>query len=865
MTCGPQKEPLAKRRNLPDMKSGAPATTCFPNSSMVSLEPHPIPEIVKRTNHAPSTMNRPGNSIRMSIQKTVRFASVVLGWFGMLAATPQGSATTPQTRTASTAVEQLELQIPRSAIRALPMKNGIMVEFAVHRSGSWPIPAQVTLELTDLEGYAFAAESQQAMIQDPVQRLAVPLHAVQSGSPLSLFAIQITVRALTVSTTERINLFEILDRPRLEIYAAASTEGVCTALLSLRTVRSSSPLSGVPINWQIHDREGGQIRLQGTVSTSELGFAKLHLPLHAWRQGGRIELSCETATHLGRLSATCTIPSPSEPPRLQAIAWSRTNAHGPHGLLAVHPAGFPPEMMSPIVVQQEGAPPRTLEPRPVTHPAQNWSWAHDDAIIDATPQAVPPGKAAAVRVWSADTPDGSTTCTFPTLEFGTTWLAVPEMGTLVPKIENRVFLLALDPGASHADTEWTWSLGGLSGAALTQGDGIAVISILTAEKQPVLRIMSGPPAPAVEDIPLLRSAENSILVSSDQYWYASGDRLQAGIWTPTGCAWVMTMAESAAGHRDLQLLPIRNGVGDWQWSPPTHVAPGPVRLHVWAWGADAEWHTGTCIWFSRPSPERLQTPEQPPEGSSVLTWTPEQSAPGMANAIALGLDLGLFELPGHPFLEPFASLCARLFGAGPPSESALALLRGALLAAEATQPVCTPAPPVVYDSLREETIAYARAVADQVEEDLQILAFAETFNQDSGLEEDQHGIDPWGERYNLDPEATEPSARWGDHSWAKANQWELIGIFAARTGNDRDRMALDPTLREILRQPPTAATADTPSSADAAHFALVVPSRSAEVVPYSMSSNQEGEEGLLLTPDQGVYPLRLSPITRHAE
>ena len=184
----------------------------------------------------------------MSIQKTVRFASVVLGWFGMLAATPQGSATTPQTRTSSTAVEQLELQISRSAIRALPMKNGIMVEFAVHRSGSWPIPAQVTLELTDLEGYAFAAESQQAMIQDPVQRLAVPLHAIQSGRPLSLFAIQITVRALTVSTTERINLFEILDRPRLEIYAASSTEGVCTALLSLRTVRSSNPLSNIPIN-----------------------------------------------------------------------------------------------------------------------------------------------------------------------------------------------------------------------------------------------------------------------------------------------------------------------------------------------------------------------------------------------------------------------------------------------------------------------------------------------------------------------------------------------------------------------------------------------------------------------------------------
>jgi hypothetical protein len=744
------------------------------------------------------------------------------------------------------------------------MKNGIMVEFVVERNGIWPIPAQVTLELTDLKGQTFAAESQQAMIQEPVQRLAIPMRWLQAGQPLSLYAIKITARAITVSATRTIHLFEILDRPRMQVFSTASDTGVCTALLLLRTIRSGLPIPDVQVHWTLKDTETDKVWLQGTEETSADGFTRLNLPLPFWQKGATHTLSLEATTVLGSSSNVANLPKPGLPDSFQAVALCNPRSNQIEGILVTTPPGQDVDSLGPIACRSSMTPPLTLAPGTPHHAGTTWQWlvpedGESGSIIGSSPAST------GIQVFPQGTPVHLDPMIPADKDLSLGWLVLPEMGVLIPGIENQVFVVAMKEGIPIPNLEFSWSLGGETGVARTQEDGVAALSILTREESPVIRITAGPPNPTAIDVPLAAIQDEGILVTSSDFWIKAENPVEAQIWTPDRCQWVIALASTPNGAQDLRVVPVRDGLAEWKASLPSASGSGPVRLQIWAPGTNAPWMSGGCIWFPPPRNSLTMGNLHPvPAESSRLTWQPTEPAPSLSAALAVSLDIGAFSLPDqpiHPMFTEFAQ-AAILDGAWSPAEQSVmrALILSQLRWGESE-------PPVSYDSLEEETLRYAERISRQIEDDLQILAFASALEgtlptevDSRGLTEPGNWIDPWGEPYDIALEEGEVIAHWGDDAWAKADSWDILRLFAARTGGDVARISKKPALLQLLKHPLEApgnrGSVPMEQHRETMRYAVVVPCFSADISLFTGQLPGPGEQSLLLTPGQGIFPLK---------
>jgi uncharacterized protein YfaS (alpha-2-macroglobulin family) len=168
--------------------------------------------------------------------------------------------------------------------------------------------------------------------------------------------------------------------------------------------------------------------------------------------------------------------------------------------------------------------------------------------------------------------------------------AVPEGGTLVPNLENQVFLLASHPDGTPAKADLVVSANGNADQHVTTDDGgVALVSVKPGVNRTTLEIeasdQEGNRASSKVELDA-REGEEQILLRTERAVYRAGDRIQLKVFSTKsrGAAYVDIVKNGQTVlTRDLEL---ENGQADLSLIATPEMA-GTVDLSAYLFGRDA--------------------------------------------------------------------------------------------------------------------------------------------------------------------------------------------------------------------------------------------------------------------------------------
>ena len=168
--------------------------------------------------------------------------------------------------------------------------------------------------------------------------------------------------------------------------------------------------------------------------------------------------------------------------------------------------------------------------------------------------------------------------------------AIPEGGTLVPNLENQVFVLASYPDGTPAAAKLTiHAAGNANQSATTDAGGVAVVRIKAAADTTALQVEAtdSDGNHASTSVPLeLRQGEEQILLRTERAVYRAGDRIQLKVFSTKarGTAYLDVVKNGQTVlTRDLDLA---NGAAELTLAATPDLA-GTVDFSAYLFGRDA--------------------------------------------------------------------------------------------------------------------------------------------------------------------------------------------------------------------------------------------------------------------------------------
>jgi hypothetical protein len=168
--------------------------------------------------------------------------------------------------------------------------------------------------------------------------------------------------------------------------------------------------------------------------------------------------------------------------------------------------------------------------------------------------------------------------------------AVPEGGTLVPGLDNQLFILTSYPDGTPAKTDLKVSFGSSDQRASTDDGGVGMVSIKADGSQPSIAIKASDKDgnTAVTTVQLQsRSGEDQILLRTEKAVYRSGERLQLNIFSTKerGTAYIDIVKDGQTIFtRDVDIDHGRAGLS----LTATPDLAGLVDLNAYLFGRDAQ-------------------------------------------------------------------------------------------------------------------------------------------------------------------------------------------------------------------------------------------------------------------------------------
>jgi len=184
--------------------------------------------------------------------------------------------------------------------------------------------------------------------------------------------------------------------------------------------------------------------------------------------------------------------------------------------------------------------------------------------------------------------------------------AIPEGGTLVPKLENQVFILTSYPDGMPAKADVTVNAAGNSSQHLTTDEGgVAIAQIKPSAGEEDLKIeavdQEGNRASSRLEL-ASRDGEDQILLRTERAVYRSGDRIQLKVFSTKkrGAAYVDIIKDGQTVEtRDLDL---ENGEADLALAATPEMA-GTVDINAYLFGRDARPVGDHRLLFVQPAEE----------------------------------------------------------------------------------------------------------------------------------------------------------------------------------------------------------------------------------------------------------------------
>jgi uncharacterized protein YfaS (alpha-2-macroglobulin family) len=223
--------------------------------------------------------------------------------------------------------------------------------------------------------------------------------------------------------------------------------------------------------------------------------------------------------------------------------------------------------------------------------------------------------------------------------------AVPEGGTLVPKLENQIFLLTSYPDGTPAKTQLKVGFGNSQQQAATDDNGVAVVSIRAGTGQQNLAIAArdGEGNVAATTAPLeSRSGQDQILLRTEAAVYRSGDRIQLKVFSTKerGTAYIDVIKDSQTIlTRDVD---IEHGRAELSLTATPGLA-GVVDFNAYLFGEDAQPVGDHRLVFVQPAKElKIEATTDAPvykPGSEANVRFRVTNAQGAGVSAALGLQV----------------------------------------------------------------------------------------------------------------------------------------------------------------------------------------------------------------------------------
>jgi len=224
--------------------------------------------------------------------------------------------------------------------------------------------------------------------------------------------------------------------------------------------------------------------------------------------------------------------------------------------------------------------------------------------------------------------------------------AVPEGGTLVPKLENQVFILTSYPDGTPAKTEVTVHAAGNADQHVTTDDGgVAVASVKPGAGSENLEIAAvdqeGNHASSNVQLPS-REGEDQILLRTERAVYRAGERIDLKVFSTKkrGAAYVDIVKEGQTVlTRDVDL---DNGQADLSLTATPEMA-GTVDINAYLFGRDARPVGDHRLIFVQPADElkiemEADAPVYKPGGEARIRFHVTNSR-GQGVHVALGLQV----------------------------------------------------------------------------------------------------------------------------------------------------------------------------------------------------------------------------------
>ena len=184
--------------------------------------------------------------------------------------------------------------------------------------------------------------------------------------------------------------------------------------------------------------------------------------------------------------------------------------------------------------------------------------------------------------------------------------AVPEGGSLIPNLENQIFILSSYPDGTPAKTSLTVHLNGASDQRVSSDDGgVAVVQLRAAAGTQSLRIEAtdreGNQASNTVTLDS-RTGDEQILVRNDRAIYRAGDRIQLKVLSTKerGTAYIDLVKEGQTVlTRDVDIV---NGQAELSLTATPNLA-GTVDVNAYLFGRDARPIADHRLIFVQPADE----------------------------------------------------------------------------------------------------------------------------------------------------------------------------------------------------------------------------------------------------------------------
>lgn len=184
--------------------------------------------------------------------------------------------------------------------------------------------------------------------------------------------------------------------------------------------------------------------------------------------------------------------------------------------------------------------------------------------------------------------------------------AIPEAGSVVPGVENQIFIVAAYPDGSPVQADLTWRSNAAGEQhAKTDASGVAVVNLKTPQKFESLQIdgKDKDGESVSVSIPLqVRAGDEQILLRAERAVYRPGDSIRCKILTTKarGTAYVDMVKD---GQTILtQDLEINNGQADLEFSATADMA-GTVDVNAYIFGQGAQPVADHRLIFVQPADE----------------------------------------------------------------------------------------------------------------------------------------------------------------------------------------------------------------------------------------------------------------------